>query len=171
MNAPVTQTLTPEIDTRAFRDCCGRFATGVTVITTRAPDGRPVGMVANSFSSVSLEPALVLWSIGLGAPSLSAFRAHSGFAINVMGVEDQALTMQFARPSDDKFAGVDWYNGYAGVPVLDRALAVFECRTVNRMAGGDHEIFLGEVQAFAEREGEPLLFHRGQFRALGLPVA
>lgn len=167
MNAPLTDRLDPEIDPRQLRDCCGQFATGVAVITTRRADGTPVGLVANSFSSVSLDPPLILWSLGLGAPSLSAFRAHSAFAVNVMGADDLDLTMQFARPSDDKFAGVDWHGGYRGVPVLTNALARIECRVESRVPGGDHEIYLGRVQRLEMREGAPLLFHRGSFAKLG----
>ena len=170
MNAPLTNRLDPEIDPRALRDCCGTFATGVAVITTRRPDGTPAGMVANSFSSVSLDPPLILWSLALSAPSLSAFRAHPGFAVNVMSADDLDLTLQFARPSENKFDGVAWHEGYQGVPVLDRALSSIECRVETRVPGGDHEIYLGRVQNLTSRQGAPLVFHQGDFHGLGDPV-
>lgn len=152
-----------QIDPRALRDSLGRFATGVTVVTTRGEQGAPVGMTVNSFASVSLDPPLVLWSIGLRSPSLAAFRASPGFAVNVLGAGSRALAMQFARPAEDKFAGVAWSEGQHGAPILDDAIASFECLTAQRIAGGDHEIYLGSVVRHEHSDAEPLLFHAGRF--------
>ncbi len=171
MNAPMirppAEPTDPEIDPRAFRNCLGSFATGVTVITTRGDGGAPVGLVVNSFASVSLSPALILWSIDLAAPSLGAFRQRDSFAVNVMGAQDKDLTMRFARPATDKFAGVDWHPGHDEVPLLDRALATIECRTEQRIVAGDHEIYIGRVQGFVRRDGDPLVFHRGVLCGIG----
>jgi flavin reductase (DIM6/NTAB) family NADH-FMN oxidoreductase RutF len=145
----------------------GAFASGVAVATCAGPDGRLAGMAVNSFASVSLDPPLVLWSIGLGAPSLPLFRGADGFAITVMGAEQKETALGFARPAADKIAGVDWRPGYAGAPVLAGALATLERRVAHRLPGEDHEIVVGRVQTMARREGAPLAFHRGRFAALG----
>lgn len=155
------------IDGRQLRDVFGCFATGVTVVTSIGETGAPVGLVVNSFSSVSLDPPLILWSIGVNSPSRDAFCAHPGFAVNVMGADAKDETMQFARPSDDKFAGVDWWAGKHDVPVLTNAVATLECETEQRILSGDHEIFIGRVLRVDNRDAAPLIFHRGKFAELG----
>lgn len=155
------------VDARQLRDVLGCFATGVTVVTTLGDGGAPVGLVVNSFSSVSLDPPQILWSIALSAPSRGAFARHPGFAVNVMGAEAKDETLGFARPSADKFAGVDWAPGVHGVPVLGAALATLECEVEQRIISGDHEIFIGRVVKIDARDGAPLIFHRGQFAELG----
>lgn len=167
MNAHCLDMRSAGMDTRAFRDVLGCFATGVAVITTLGDNGAPVGLAVNSFSSVSLDPPLILWSISLAAPSLGAFRAYPGFAVNIMGAHAKQETLNFATPSENKFDGVEWTPGHDGVPLLGSAVAMIECRTEQRMPGGDHEIILGRVKDFARREGGPLLFHRGQFAEIG----
>lgn len=154
-------TQTP-IDERAFRDVMGRFATGVTVVTTVAHDGAPVGVTVNSFSSVSLDPPLVLWSLGLRAPSLPAFRRAGRFAVNILPGTQQHLCEQFARPSPDKFSGVAYRRDANGLPLLDGAVAQIICSTWRRYPGGDHEIFLGRVQALRAWDHDPLVFYRGR---------
>ncbi|WP_417586692.1 flavin reductase family protein [Pararhodobacter oceanensis] len=156
-----------EINSKQLRDVLGRFATGVTVVTSIGDEGSPVGLVVNSFSSVSLEPPLILWSIGLNSPSHRAFCTHPGFAVNVMGVDAKDETLRFCTPSDNKFDGVEWWAGKHGVPVLSNALATLECATEQRIVSGDHEIFIGRVLRVDVREGSPLLFHRGQFTEIG----
>lgn len=168
MNAQAQSAQTPSFDPIELRNVFGQFATGVTVITTVAEDGSLIGMAANSFSSVSLDPALISWSLDLNAPSLSAFQSHGHFAINIMGEDSKDLVMNFARPSDDKFADVAWTKGVQGLPLLDKAIAVFECRTHQTIRGGDHEVFIGEVLKFENRDNQsPLLFHQGSFAKLG----
>lgn len=167
MNAHCVGMRIADRDTRAFRDVLGCFATGVAVITTLGDNGAPVGLAVNSFSSVSLDPPLILWSISLNAPSLGAFRTYPGFAVNIMGAEAKEETLNFARPSDNKFDGVEWMPGHDGVPLLKSAVAIIQCCRETRMSGGDHEIMLGRVKDFARREGGPLLFHRGQFAEIG----
>lgn len=158
------------MDPRALRDVMGHFATGVTVVTTVGDNGDPVGMTANSFASVSLDPPLVVWSIGLNAPSLGAFRRHSSFAINIMCEESKDLALNFARPSDNKFANVSWRPGLEGVPILDDAAVVIQCCTEMRIPGGDHEMYLGRVMAFERTDKKPLLFHKGTFTKLGANI-
>lgn len=154
-------------DARKLRDVMGCFATGVTVVTSLGNEGVPVGLVVNSFASVSLNPPQILWSISLDAPSRAAFCDHPGFAVNVMGSEAKASTLRFAARSRDKFDGVDWRPGVHGVPVLDQALATLECETEKRIVSGDHEIFIGRVIQVDHRDGDPLIFHRGRFAQLG----
>jgi flavin reductase (DIM6/NTAB) family NADH-FMN oxidoreductase RutF len=152
-------------DIRDFRAALGQFATGVTVITTRAPDGRKVGMTANSFTSVSMEPPLVLWCPSKRAPSLADFEESTHFAINVLASDQHVLSRQFATPSEDKFAGADVVEGIAGVPLLKGAVATFQCRTVARHDAGDHVIYIGEVEAYEGIGGAPLVFHSGKYHA------
>ncbi|MBU2959278.1 flavin reductase family protein [Citreicella sp. C3M06] len=160
-------TLLEPLDGRLLRDVFGCFATGVTVVTSIGEDDKPVGLVVNSFSSVSLDPPQILWSIGLNSPSRDAFCKHEGFAVNIMGAESKDETMRFCTPSDDKFADVDWWAGHYGVPVLRSALATLECRTEQRIISGDHEIFIGRVLRVDHQDVAPLLFHRGKFAQLG----
>lgn len=152
-------------DIRDFRAALGQFATGVTVITTRAPDGRKVGMTANSFTSVSMEPPLILWCPSKRAPSLADFEESTHFAINVLASDQHVLSRQFATPSEDKFAGAEVVEGIAGVPVLKGAVATFQCRTVARHDAGDHVIYIGEVEKYEGTGGAPLVFHRGKYHA------
>lgn len=169
MNAHAT-TYRPEIDPRALRNVLGCFATGVAVVTAVGDNGKPVGMTINSFSSVSLDPPLVLWSIGLNSPSHGAFCRHPGFAINILEASHKDLSLHFARPSEDKFKGINWRPGNHGVPVLQDALATLECVTENRIISGDHEIFIGRVVKIDQTEGAPLVFHRGGFVSLGAAI-
>ena len=148
---------------RELREVLGCFATGVAVVTTVGDGGVPVGVTINSFNSVSLNPPLVLWSLSLAAPSLSAFRNHRAFAVNILSEGQVHIGRQFARPAPDKFAGIDWQPGYRGVPLIAETAARLECRTWQRYEGGDHEIFIGEVIAMAATDKAPLVFPRGRF--------
>ena len=151
------------IDPRDFRNALGTYATGVTIITAAAPDGKPYGLSCNSFASVSLNPPLVLWSLVVYSSSLAIFQNASHFTVNVLGASQQALANKFAKSSDDKFTGVDWAPGLGNAPVLAESVANFQCRSVNRYYGGDHVIFLGAVEAYTYNAKEPLLFARGAF--------
>lgn len=151
------------MDPRDFRSALGTYATGVTIITAAAPDGKPYGLTCNSFASVSLNPPLVLWSLVVYSSSLTIFQNASHFTVNVLGASQQALASKFAKSSDDKFTGVDWTPGLGNAPVLAESVANFQCRSVNRYYGGDHVIFLGAVEAYAYNATEPLLFARGAF--------
>lgn len=153
----------PNIDSLMLRKSLGCFATGVVVVTTLGDQGAPVGMTINSFSSVSLEPPLVLWNIALTAPSLDAFRINPGFTLNILSNQQLAIGKQFAQPAQDKFKGINWTPGFAGTPVISDSLAVIQCKTYKVYEGGDHEIILGEVVDFASTEQKPLVFYCGQF--------
>jgi flavin reductase (DIM6/NTAB) family NADH-FMN oxidoreductase RutF len=150
---------------RELRNALGRFATGVTVITTRTSSGRMEGLTVNSFSAVSLDPPLVLWSLRREAPSLPSFVETGWFAINVLGVSQHHHSRRFAITSPDKFADVDWVPGIGGCPLLDGCIARFECRTKQTLGAGDHLIFIGHILRATYRDGQPLLFHAGAYHA------
>jgi len=151
------------VDPRDFRNALGTYGTGVTIITATAADGKPCGITCNSFASVSLNPPLVLWSLGVYSSSLTVFQNASHFTVHVLGTSQQTLANKFAKSSEDKFAGVDWTPGLGNAPVIAESVANFQCRSVNRYYGGDHVIFLGAVEAYAYNIGEPLLFARGTY--------
>ncbi len=156
----------PTFSSTQFRTALGMFATGVTIVTARTQEGELVGLTANSFNSVSLDPPLVLWSLASAAASLPAFRAGSHYAINVLGADQQALALRFASKGVDRFADVAFVDGAGGAPVLAGAAATFECFNRSRYEEGDHVIFVGEVERCTRREGaSPLLYHGGKFYA------
>jgi flavin reductase (DIM6/NTAB) family NADH-FMN oxidoreductase RutF len=154
----------PSFSATEFRAALGMFATGVTVVTARGADGAPIGLTANSFNSVSLAPPLVLWSLSRRAGTMPAFRAGSHYAINILGAGQHALAERFAGRADQRFASVAWHEGSAGAPILDGAVAVFECFNRSRYEEGDHVIFVGEVERCSHVDGAaPLLFHGGRY--------
>jgi flavin reductase (DIM6/NTAB) family NADH-FMN oxidoreductase RutF len=153
-------------DLRSLRDALGDFATGVTVVTARDADGRPVGVTINSFASVSLEPPLVLWSLGLHSPSRAAFESCSHYAINILAATQEDLSQRFAQSQGDKFAGIELGVGAGDTPLLPGCCAWFECRNELRYPGGDHVILVGRVERFERQEKPPLIFHGGRYRAL-----
>lgn len=152
------------VDVRSLRRALGQFATGVTVVTAVGDDGRPVGVTANSFTSVSLEPPLVLWCLDRDAGCFPAFQAASTFAVNVLSAQQHYLSRQFSTPANDKFAGVKLVADESGLPVIEGVLAHFVCRVVRRFDAGDHAVILGEVERFGGQDGEPLVFHSGGYR-------
>ena len=154
----------PTFTSSQFRTALGMFATGVTIVTARTADGEWVGLTANSFNSVSLDPPLVLWSLSRAAASMPAFQAGSHYAINVLGADQQALALRFASKGVDRFAEVEFEEGAGGAPILAGAAATFECFNRSRYEEGDHVIFVGEVERCTRREGaSPLLYHGGKF--------
>ncbi len=157
------------MEPREFRNCLGAFPTGVTVITAIGPRGEPVGNTVSSFNSVSLDPPLILWSLGRHAFSLKAYLSTDLFAVNVLREGQEELSNRFAKALGDKWAGVDYVTGQNGCPMLCGALAVLECRTAHTYVGGDHVIFVGEViHAEHDPEGRPLVFHRGKYAGITL---
>jgi 3-hydroxy-9,10-secoandrosta-1,3,5(10)-triene-9,17-dione monooxygenase reductase component len=155
-------------DARDFRSALGCFPTGVCLITTLAPDGSRVGLTANSFSSVSLDPPMVLWSLARTAASAPVFRDAEYFAINVLARGDESISSHFARSGADKFAAFAerFMPGLGAVPVLNGAAATFECHSRHRYYGGDHIIVIGVVERYAHRDASPLVFHRGKYASL-----
>lgn len=158
--------LMSQIDSREFRNGLGQFATGVTIVTTRDTQGAAVGMTANSFASLSLEPPLVLWSIAKTSSNYVAFAEAKEFAIHVLGADQTALCSQFARKDIDRFANVEIEAGREGTPLLRDYLARFQCSTEHRYEGGDHLIIVGRVQQLDAQAGDPLLFFQGRFEQL-----
>ena len=150
-------------DPQAFRDALGSFVTGVTIMTARDEAGRPYGLTANSFNSVSLDPPMVLWSLSLRSGSLPVFRDADNWAVHVLAADQQAMSDRFARPGDGKFAGVEDVDGPEGAPLLAGYAARFGCRARFDYEGGDHAIFLGEVVDFDRREADPLIYHGGRY--------
>jgi flavin reductase (DIM6/NTAB) family NADH-FMN oxidoreductase RutF len=151
------------VDQRHLRQALGRFATGVTVITTRTLAGKLEGLTANSFSAVSLDPPLVLWSLRQNAPSLASFRDAGYFAVNVLAADQCDLSRHFATPASNKFAEIAHTAGLGSCPLLPNTLASFECSTEHTVIGGDHIIFIGRVHRATYRDGEPLIFSAGQY--------
>jgi len=154
---------------RAFRDALGQYCTGVTAITGLTAEGERIGMTVNSFSSLSLDPPLILWSIANTTPSFECFKKSEPFAVNVLASDQQDLAMQFAKSGTDKFDGVDVRDGRRGVPLLPGCVAYMECDVDARHSGGDHDIIVGRVHRVYNVGKEPLLFHGGAF--LTLPEA
>ncbi|MEU4578650.1 flavin reductase family protein [Nonomuraea sp. NPDC023979] len=150
---------------RALRDALGRYATGVAVVTTALP-GERAGLTVNSFASVSLDPALVLWCLSSRAPSAPAFLRAGRFGVNVLAAGQEELSRRFSRPAPDKFDGVATRLTPTGLPALAGALAFFACRTVSAQEAGDHLVMVGEVEHFEWQEGDPLVFHAGRYREL-----
>jgi flavin reductase (DIM6/NTAB) family NADH-FMN oxidoreductase RutF len=157
----------PEFDVRDLRNAFGMFATGVTVVTTCNSDGRPIGLTCNSFSSVSLKPPLVLWSLSLYSPNLQAFLQAPYFAVNILACDQFELSRRFSSPVRDRFDGVGWASGEGGVPLLPGVAAHIQCRNETRHYSGDHVILIGQVVRYEYRDVEPLVFARGLYRSLG----
>ena len=158
------KTVAERFDRRDYRRALGQFATGVTVVTARASDGRRVGVTVNSFSSVSLNPPLILWSLSRQTPSFNDFTTTTHFAVNVLEARQHHLSRQFSTPLPDKFAGVEFAEGAHGLPILSGVIAEFICRKVRQYDGGDHVIVVGEVEQYKYHDGEPLVFHSGRYR-------
>lgn len=151
-----------------LRNAFGQFATGVTVVTA-APDGyAPFGMTANSFSSLSLDPALLLWSIQRSSDLFEAFERSDHFAVNILAADQEDMSNNYAKKGNHTLLDEHFVLGETGCPILTRAVATFECAMENRFDGGDHVILVGRVQALQSNpELEPLLFHAGKYRQLG----
>jgi flavin reductase (DIM6/NTAB) family NADH-FMN oxidoreductase RutF len=154
----------PSFSADEFRASLAMFATGVTIVTARMADGQPIGLTANSFNSVSIDPPLVLWSLSRQAGSMPAFARGSHYAINILAADQRTLAERFASKEVARFDGVAFQPGNSGVPLLDGAAAAFECFNRSRYEEGDHVIFVGEVERCVRRAGaHPLIFHGGRY--------
>ena len=159
-------------DTREFRRALGTFPTGVAVVTARAPSGAFVGLTINSFSSLSLEPPLVLWALNGASPSLGAFDRAPYFAINILAEDQIDLSRRFATAGGNKFAHLDVRAGIEEVPLLAGCAAHLECRTQARHNGGDHVLFIGQVERFEyDARKRPLVFYAGRYHAAGCDLS
>ncbi len=151
-----------------LRKAVARYATGVAIVTTTDANGQPAGMTVNSFASVSLEPALVLWSVGEHAPEFATFIAASATAIHVLGASQVALSNRFANPTVDKFDGIDWRPGDQGTPLLADCPVCLQCTAVQTIEAGDHRILVAQVESVDVRHDEaPLLFYASGYREIG----
>lgn len=151
------------MDQREIRNIAGTFATGVTVITTREANGKPVGMTANSFTSLSLNPPLVLFSIDKNASLYETFMNTKYFAINILSEDQEVLSRQFSKRNIDRFEDVSYEKGVTGTPILNDTIGYFDCAVHTYYDGGDHTIVVGEIKNGEAREGNPLLFYRGKY--------
>ena len=159
--------MTRPFDSRQLRNALGRFTTGVTIIACTDERGAFVGLTANSFNSLSLDPPLVLWSLREPSPSLEAFLTAPRFAVNVLAEAQVELSRRFASAAEGRFADGAWALGEHGAPVLAGCAAVFECETVSQQVVGDHRLFIGHVLACSESPLPPLVFQAGHYRLLG----
>jgi flavin reductase (DIM6/NTAB) family NADH-FMN oxidoreductase RutF/DNA-binding IclR family transcriptional regulator len=150
-------------DARALRDALGAFVTGVTVVTTQDQEGKPHGLTANSFNTVSLEPPLILWSQARQAGSYAVFQRAGEFAISILAEDQFELSSRFATRRADKFDGVDVDRAFCGLPVIAGSSAWLHCRTVSQVDGGDHTIYVGEILKIARGSRRPLVFGGGQY--------
>lgn len=155
------------LDPDQFRAALGRFASGVTILTMRDAAGKDHGMTATAFSSLSLDPPLVLVCVDRAASMAGPLEQASHLAVNLLSAGQEELSRQFAQQDADRFAGVALRRGTAHLPLLDGALAHLECRIQARHPGGDHVIIVGEVLAAAANDGPALVYHRGQYHRVG----
>ncbi|WOF74057.1 flavin reductase family protein [Parvibaculaceae bacterium PLY_AMNH_Bact1] len=157
------------LDSRSFRNALGEFATGVAIVTTQVGDDAPIGITVNSFSSVSLDPPLVLWCLDKGSDRLEAFEKCEGFTINILAAAQQELSNRLSRSGHPHLDGIPVDKGVNGCPYLSEALATFECDVHARHDAGDHIIMVGRVKAFQQPSAEtPLIYHRGGYCALAI---
>jgi flavin reductase (DIM6/NTAB) family NADH-FMN oxidoreductase RutF len=165
-NQPVTAL--SKIEKQQFRRICGKFASGITIATVKDASGAPHGMTANSFTSVSMTPPLVLICVDHSARILEHFRIGPHFGVNILGAGQKHLSDKFAGRGYDRFEGVEWFPGETGVPLLPGVLATIECARVNLVTAGDHDIVIGEVLHANCQDGEPLVFYASEYRSLGI---
>lgn len=157
--------MTADFDQRTLRNAMGCYPTGVTVVTTQSMQG-PLGMTANSFASVSLDPPLVLWSPARKSERFKAFEAAEHFVVHVLASDQQDISNAFATAGLEPFAQIAHRPGLGGAPVIDHCAAVFQCRHAAGYDGGDHLIVVGEVLSIEQTEKSPLLYHKGAYAAL-----
>ena len=155
-----------QVTTEEFRRACGRFATGVAIATVLDAQGVPHGLTVSSFTSVSLDPPLILICLGHAVTAIDAFRESKHFGINVLAEDQRDLSERFARKGFDRFDGLSWELGESGVPLIPGALAAMECAVEQRIASGDHDIFVGSMVRAEVREGKPLIYFGSEYRRL-----
>jgi len=157
---------------RELRNALGRFPTGVAVVATRAPSGVLVGLTINSVAPVALEPARLLWSLGSRSKSRGAFESAAYFTVNVLREDQLALAKQMSANVADRFAGIAWHPSMrSGLPLIDGCIAGFECHLTSVAEVGDHVVFVGDIEAFEEAGGAPLLYESGRYSRLQREVA
>lgn len=152
-----------KFDSKELRNVLGCFGTGVTVVTTLDEGGRKVGLTANSFSSVSLDPPIVLWSLSKQSKSLDAFLKGARFVINVLSMDQLSLSHQFSKAAVDRFEGVATTNGLGNLPVINDCAANIECKTITSQEVGDHILFLGQIERYNYLKKDTLMFCNGSY--------
>jgi len=166
MSSEPAEGLSEALTSDVFRRACGRFATGVTIASVMDGAGTPHGLTVSSFTSVSLDPPLILICIGHQVTMIESFRAATHFGISVLSDEQRDLSESFARKGHDRFNGVKWHCGRSGVPLLEGALAAIECRVYQRFLSGDHDILVGLMLHAEIAEGTPLIYFASRYRTL-----
>ena len=166
LTEPRSGAATASFDKRTLRDAFGSFTTGVTIVTTSGPAGVDIGLTANSFSSVSLEPPMVLWSLARTSSNIDAFRNSGHFAVHILSANQEALSARFASKVADRFEGLALDRGPDGIPMLPGCMASFACKLAYQYEGGDHVIFVGEIIDFSHSARQPLVFHGGRYGML-----
>lgn len=151
------------VDPDTFRSVLGRFAAGVTIVTALDSQGRDYGLTVSAFSSLSLEPPLVVVCIDHGASLHPVLQKAEHFAVNILSTDQEPLARRFSTLTDERFNGVGYVRGQTGVAVLDDVLAILECRKLHAFEGGDHTIFVGAVETAHAHGGSPLLYYRGGY--------
>jgi flavin reductase (DIM6/NTAB) family NADH-FMN oxidoreductase RutF len=154
------------LDPALYRRTCALFATGITVITTIEGSGHPHGMTVNSFSSVSLDPPLILVCIDLKNAILGHFLTSAWFAVNILAEDQEDVSRRFSSAAEKRFEGMEWSPGGSGVPLIPGALAHLECELTKTFEAGDHAVLIGEVRQASFREGNPLVYFGSSYRAL-----
>lgn len=163
----MNESLSTPLDIPALRRALGGFATGVTIVTCRTGAGEPIGLTVSSFSALSLEPPMVLWSLRLVSPNLAAFDAASHFAVNVLSEAQIDLSRRFSSTAAGKFDEGAWVQGAGGAPVLAGCISAFECELASHQTAGDHRLYLGRVLAVHSQAVPPLVHHGGRYHLLG----
>jgi flavin reductase (DIM6/NTAB) family NADH-FMN oxidoreductase RutF len=153
-------------DRNELRRVMGHFATGITVVTTHGPDGKRYGLTMNAVCSLSLTPPLMLICVDKRAESHPAFQPARGFVVNMLDESQEEVSRRFAVSGGEKFTGLACRDGVTGAPILEDALAWVECRVIEVHEGGDHTIYIGEVEDAGAGAGDPILYYRGKYRFL-----
>ena len=152
-----------------LRKALGRYPTGVTIVAASRDDGEPAGLTVNTFTSVSLDPPLILWCLSNSAGSRPVLEAADHFGVSILERSQDWISTRLAQPTEDKFAGVPWYRDAHGVPLIDGAVATITCRRFEHHPAGDHIILIGEVIDWQERGGDPLVYLGGAYRVAVRP--
>ena len=149
---------------RKLRDALGEFATGVTVVTTLTPEGHQVGLTVNSFSSLSLDPPMILWCLTLESGLVELFKPGRKFNVNILSENQEDIALKFAQPGEDRLQGVGVHLDRDGVPLLEKTSGTLNCQVRETYPGGDHIIIVAKVVRYRETDKPPLLFHKGSFK-------
>ena len=166
MSSEGARSAVARVSSEEFRRACGRFATGVAIASVMDQADTPHGLTVSSFTSVSLEPPLILICLGHAVTNIEDFRRAGCFGLSILSEHHQAISDRFAQKGHDRFDGVDWHLGATGVPLIRSAIATIECAVRQRISSGDHDIFIGEVVGTCVHDGAPLIYYASRYRKL-----